>query len=247
MKQPLLLGVNIDHIATLRQARGTLYPEPIQAALEAEEAGADAVTLHLREDRRHIQDRDVEMLAKILQTRMNLEMAVTDEMITIAEQIKPADCCLVPERREELTTEGGLDVLNNKHKIQEACERLHNAGIRVSLFIDADERQIQAAADVNAPVIEIHTGHYADVNSESEQNDELRKIVQAAEQGTNLGLHVNAGHGLDYHNVNAIAAIENVRELNIGHSIVARAVFTGLYEAVSEMKRRMQSARGREE
>lgn len=238
----ILLGVNIDHVATLRQARGTRYPDPIQAAIDAEQAGADAITLHLREDRRHIQVRDVEMLISILLTRMNLEMAVTDEMIAIAERIQPADCCLVPERREELTTEGGLDVVGQRGRIKDACARLADAGVRVSLFIDADPAQIDAAAEVGAPVIEIHTGHFADAQTVSQSNEELARIVQAVQQGMNAGLQVNAGHGLHYHNVDAIAAIPGIRELNIGHAIVARAIFTGLQEAVREMKRLMREA-----
>jgi len=239
----MLLGVNIDHVATLRQARGTRYPDPIQAAIEAEQAGADAITLHLREDRRHIQDRDVEMLKDILLTRMNLEMAVTEEMVQIAERIKPAECCLVPERREELTTEGGLDVVGHKARVAEVCERLAKVGTRVSLFIDAESAQIEAAAEVGAPVIEIHTGHYADLTDKIEQQVELERIVRAVELGDRLGLHVNAGHGLNYQNVGPIAAIPQIRELNIGHAIVARAVFTGLQEAVREMKRLMLAAR----
>jgi pyridoxine 5-phosphate synthase len=240
---PLFLGVNIDHVATLRQSRGTRYPEPIQAALAAEQAGADSITLHLREDRRHIQDRDVEMLIGILQTRMNLEMAVTEEMLAIAERIKPADCCLVPERREELTTEGGLDVAGQKARISEACERLAKAGVRVSLFIDADPEQVIAAAECGAPVIELHTGHYADASSNNEQQKELNRIAQAVELGLESRLQVNAGHGLHYHNVQAIAAMPGVRELNIGHAIIARSLFTGLPEAVAEMKRLMIEAR----
>jgi pyridoxine 5-phosphate synthase len=240
---PIFLGVNIDHVATLRQSRGTRYPEPIQAALAAEQAGADSITLHLREDRRHIQDRDVEMLIGILQTRMNLEMAVTDEMLAIAERIKPADCCLVPERREELTTEGGLDVAGQKTRITEACERLAKAGVRVSLFIDAVLEQVAAAAECGAPVIELHTGHYADATSDTKQQKELNRIAQAVELGLETGLQVNAGHGLHYHNIQPIAAIPGVRELNIGHAIIARSIFTGLPEAVSEMKRLMSEAR----
>lgn len=239
----ILLGVNIDHVATLRQARGTRYPEPIQAALLSEQAGADAITLHLREDRRHIQDRDVRMLKSILQTRMNLEMAVTDEMLQIACEIQPEDCCLVPERREELTTEGGLDVHGQKQKIAEACDRLAKANVRVSLFVDANDKQVQAAADARAPVIEIHTGHYADAATPGDRRNELMKIVRAVELGRELGLQVNAGHGLDYHNVRDIAAIGDIRELNIGHAIIARAVFTGLEHAVREMKRLMLLAR----
>ncbi len=241
---PVFLGVNIDHVATLRQSRGTRYPEPIQAALAAEQAGADSITLHLREDRRHIQDRDVEMLINILQTRMNLEMAVTEEMLDIAERIQPADCCLVPERREELTTEGGLDVAGQKARITEACERLARAGVRVSLFIDADPEQVSAAADCGAPVIELHTGHYADATNDTEQQKELNRLAQAVELGLESGLQVNAGHGLHYHNVQAIAAMPGVRELNIGHAIIARSLFTGLPEAVAEMKRLMIEARG---
>lgn len=238
----ILLGVNIDHVATLRQARGTRYPDPIQAAIAAEHAGADSITLHLREDRRHIQERDVTMLKDILLTRMNLEMAVTDEMLDIASRIQPADCCLVPERREELTTEGGLDVAGQKSRMQEACARLAEAGVRVSMFIDADEKQVQAARDVGAPVIEIHTGHYADTMGR-EQANEYRRIVAAVEQGGALGLQVNAGHGLNYQNVKPIAALESIRELNIGHAIIARAVFSGLEEAVREMKALMVDAR----
>ena len=239
----ILLGVNIDHIATIRQARGTLYPEPIQAALLAEQHGADAITLHLREDRRHIQDRDVFSLREMLQSRMNLEMAVTDEMIAIASRVKPADCCLVPERREELTTEGGLDVLGQFDKIKQACDKLGAEGIRVSLFIDAEEKQISAAHESGAPVIEIHTGHYADAKSLSQKHSEYEKIVNAVKHGVSLGLQVNAGHGLDYHNVADIAAIPQIKELNIGHAIIARAVFTGLPEAVQTMKDRMRAAR----
>ena len=239
----ILLGVNIDHVATLRQARGTRYPDPVQAAIECEQAGADAITLHLREDRRHIQERDVEMLKGILLTRMNLEMAVTDQMLAIAERIKPADCCLVPERREELTTEGGLDVAGQKSKITDACKRLAQAGVRVSLFIDADHKQIEAAAQSGAPVIEIHTGHFADADSKAERHAELSSIIQAVKYGQELGLQVNAGHGLNYQNVGDIAAISGVKELNIGHAIVARAVFTGLQPAVIEMKRLMLEAR----
>ncbi len=240
----ILLGVNIDHVATLRQARGTRYPDPVQAAIEAETAGADSITLHLREDRRHIQERDVEMLQDILLTRMNLEMAVTDEMLAFAERIHPADCCLVPERREELTTEGGLDVAGQQSRMQEACARLAAAGVRVSLFIDADPQQVQASAAVGAPCIEIHTGHYADAANAVEQEAEYRRIVAAVQLGAELGLQVNAGHGLNYQNVAAIAALPRIRELNIGHAIVARALFTGLRESVAEMKRLMRVARG---
>lgn len=241
----MLLGVNIDHVATLRQARGTRYPDPIQAAIEAEQAGADAITLHLREDRRHIQDRDVEMLKDILQTRMNLEMAVTDEMLAIAERIRPADCCLVPERREELTTEGGLDVMGQRDRMRDACARLAEAQVRVSLFIDADPAQIDAAAEVGAPVIEIHTGQFAEAETPAQRDMELAKVVRAVEHGLGLGLQVNAGHGLHYHNVQSVAAIPGIRELNIGHAIIARAVFSGLQPAVREMKRLMREAQAK--
>ena len=240
--EAILLGVNIDHVATLRQARGTRYPDPIQAAIEAEQAGADGITLHLREDRRHIQDRDVAMLKDILQTRMNLEMAVTDEMLGIAERLRPADCCLVPERREELTTEGGLDVAGQRERMTSACLRLADAGVRVSLFIDADLAQIDAAAAVGAPVIEIHTGHYADAATPAQRERELARVATAVAHGLQVGLQVNAGHGLHYHNVQDIAAIPGIRELNIGHAIIARALFSGLQPAVREMKRLMREA-----
>ncbi len=242
--QPILLGVNIDHVATLREARGTRYPDPVQAAIEAEQAGADVITLHLREDRRHIQERDVEIFKEILQTRMNLEMAVTDEMLAIAERIQPEDCCLVPESREELTTEGGLDVLGQTSRIADACCKLQAAGVRVSLFIDADLDQIDAAANVGAPVIEIHTGHFADANNPQERRQELERITKAVEHGRKMGLHVNAGHGLNYHNVTQIAALSDIVELNIGHAIIARALFVGLSCAVKEMKQLMYLARG---
>jgi pyridoxine 5-phosphate synthase len=235
--QEILLGVNIDHVATIRQARGTRYPEPIQAALVAEQAGADAITLHLREDRRHILDRDVEALRHILQTRMNLEMAATQEMGEIAARIRPADCCLVPERREELTTEGGLDAAGNQAQLKDFCAMLAEAGIRVSLFVDADPFQLEAARAVGAPVVEIHTGRYADAMEPAARAEELERIRRAVALGTDLGLQVNAGHGLDYHNVKAVAGIPGVRELNIGHSIVARAIFAGLDRAVRDMKR----------
>ncbi len=239
----VLLGVNIDHIATLRQARGTRYPDPVQAAIEVEQAGADAVTLHLREDRRHIQERDVEMLKGILLTRMNLEMAVTGEMLAIAERIRPEECCLVPERRQELTTEGGLDVCGQRDRIAEACARLREGGTRVSLFIDADPAQVEAAAAAGAPVIEIHTGRYADAPNGAARQAEFDRIAKAVQIGRAAGLQVNAGHGLHYHNVEPIAALEGIRELNIGHAIIARALFTGLQEAVKEMKRLMREAR----
>lgn len=239
------LGVNIDHVATLRQARGTRFPDPVQAAIESEQAGADVITLHLREDRRHIQERDVELLSSILQTRMNLEMAATEEMLAYAVRLRPADCCLVPERRQELTTEGGLDVVGLEQTISAACERLADAGVRVSLFVDAEPEQIDAARRAGAPAIEIHTGRYADAASADERGEELARIELGVRQGLDLGLQVNAGHGLNYHNVQAIAAIPGIAELNIGHAIVARAVFSGLQEAVREMKRLMREARAR--
>ncbi|VAX09923.1 Pyridoxine 5'-phosphate synthase [hydrothermal vent metagenome] len=237
----ILLGVNIDHVATLRQARGTSYPEPAQAALVAEQAGADVITIHLREDRRHIQDRDVELLAGLLQTRMNLEMAATSEMLAIASRVAPSDCCLVPESREELTTEGGLDVASNVPYLRDYCTQLAEAGIRVSLFIDADPKQLDAAVAVGAPVVEIHTGHYADAASREDTDKELIKIKEAVAYGLSIGLQINAGHGLHYHNVQQITAIDGITELNIGHSIIARAVFSGLAEAVTEMKRLLGS------
>lgn len=235
----LHLGVNIDHVATLRQVRGTRYPDPVHAALRAEEAGADSITLHLREDRRHIQEHDVARLRELLQTRMNLEMAVTEEMLALAERYRPADCCLVPERREELTTEGGLDVVGQELRIEAACQRLGQVGIRVSLFIDADPSQVAAAARVGAPVIELHTGHYA----EGGGAEELERLRSAARLASELGLIVNAGHGLHYHNVKPVAAIPELVELNIGHALIARALFTGLSEAVRDMKQLMREAR----
>ena len=233
------LGVNIDHVATLRQVRGTTYPSPVEAALIAESAGADAITLHLREDRRHIQDSDVKTLRNLLKTRMNLESAVTDEMITFALSIKPDDVCLVPERREELTTEGGLDVLRHFAQVRRACNKLAEVGIRVSLFVNADRAQIDAAVKTSAPVIEIHTGRYSDALTAKGQQEELDKICSAVTHGVNQGLKVNAGHGLHYNNVQSIAAITDISELNIGHSIVARALFIGFEQAVQEMKKLM--------
>ena len=238
----ILLGVNIDHIATLRQARGTRYPDPVKAAMDVEQAGADSITLHLREDRRHIQERDVYLIKDVLQTRMNLEMAVTDSMLNIAQKVQPADCCLVPEKREELTTEGGLDVLSQIPKMTDACQRLAEAGVRVSLFIDADKAQIEAAAQVKAPVIEIHTGHYADYRG-VQQQQEFERIREGVSYAKSLGLQVNAGHGLHYHNVQPIAAIDDIVELNIGHAIIAQALFIGLPAAVKEMKALMLEAR----
>ncbi|WP_036771387.1 pyridoxine 5'-phosphate synthase [Photorhabdus australis] len=240
----ILLGVNIDHIATVRNARGTNYPDPVQAAFVAEQAGADGITIHLREDRRHITDRDVELLSQTIQTRMNLEMAVTDEMVDIACRIKPEFCCLVPEKRQEVTTEGGLDVVGQKNKIMVAVKRLSEAGILVSLFIDADHQQIDAAREVGAPFIEIHTGAYADAENEIEQEKEFQRIKKAATYAADIGLTVNAGHGLTYHNVQRIAALPEIYELNIGHAIIGRAVFSGLTAAVADMKTQMRKARG---
>ncbi|MDN5369536.1 MAG: pyridoxine 5-phosphate synthase [Shewanella sp.] len=239
----ILLGVNIDHIATLRNARGTDFPDPVHAAAVAEHAGAEGITVHLREDRRHIKDRDIYLLAKTLQTRMNLEMAVTEEMLAIACDIKPPHCCLVPEKREELTTEGGLDVAGQLDKMSAAVRRLNGAGICVSLFIDADKRQIDAAVAVGAPVIEIHTGHYADAKTATEANNELRRISDMAAYAHSKGLVVNAGHGLHYHNVKPIAAIPELYELNIGHAIIARAAIDGLAKAVTDMKQLMLEGR----
>jgi pyridoxine 5-phosphate synthase len=235
------LGVNIDHVATLRQARGTQYPSVVQAALRAEEAGADSITIHLREDRRHIQDADVFALRPLLQTKMNLEMAATDEMVDIALRVRPQDVCLVPERREERTTEGGLDVAGNQERIGQICDRLGDAGIRVSLFIAPDIEQIEAAKAAGAPVIEIHTGHYAD-STGSVQRHELERIRRAASHAQVLGLVVNAGHGLNIHNVHDIAAIAGMEELNIGHAIVAHALFVGWEYAIREMKSLMVAA-----
>lgn len=242
-KQVILLGVNIDHVATLRQARGTRYPNPVHAALLAEQAGADSITAHLREDRRHIQDRDIELLRELLQTRLNLEMAVSDEMLAIARRIKPQACCLVPERREELTTEGGLNVAGDLERMQAACSMLAEVGTEVSLFIDADFAQIDAAVTVGAPVIELHTGAYADAPTAELRSRELHRIRQAAEYAHRAGLQVNAGHGLNLHNVEAICRIPQVVELNIGHSIIAESVFWGLAQAVRDMKQTMRQAR----
>ncbi|AKG67826.1 Pyridoxine 5'-phosphate synthase [Serratia fonticola] len=239
----LLLGVNIDHIATLRNARGTNYPDPVQAAFIAEQAGADGITVHLREDRRHITDRDVRILRQTIQTRMNLEMAVTDEMLDIAIELKPQFCCLVPEKRQEVTTEGGLDVAGQQDKIAVAVERLAQAGILVSLFIDADHRQIDAAVAVGAPYIEIHTGAYAEAQGDLAIQAELKRIAKAATYAASKGLKVNAGHGLTYHNVQPIAALPEMYELNIGHAIIGQAVMSGLPAAVADMKLLMREAR----
>ncbi|MER3383659.1 pyridoxine 5'-phosphate synthase [Pectobacterium aroidearum] len=238
----LLLGVNIDHIATLRNARGTAYPDPVQAAFVAEQAGADGITVHLREDRRHITDRDVRILRDTLQTRMNLEMAVTEEMLNIACEVKPHFCCLVPEKRQEVTTEGGLDVAGQQEKINNAVARLSQANILVSLFIDADKRQIDAAVASGAPYIEIHTGAYADAPDDEARQHEFERIRDAATYAAAKGLKVNAGHGLTYHNVQPIAALPEMHELNIGHAIIGRAVMSGLKDAVAEMKNLMREA-----
>jgi pyridoxine 5-phosphate synthase len=237
----IALGVNIDHVATLRQVRRATYPDPLHAALLAEQSGADSITLHLREDRRHIQDRDVTVMRAALQTRMNLEMAVTDEMISVAKRVLPQDCCLVPEKRAEVTTEGGLDVRGQALRIEAACAELAAAGIRVSLFIDPDPAQIEASRRVGAPVIELHTGAYAEASGEARAK-EFERLRAGANLAASLGLTVNAGHGLHYHNVAPIAAIEQIVELNIGHAIIARAVFDGLAAAVRDMKNLMLAA-----
>ena len=239
----LLLGVNVDHVATLRKARGTRYPDPTQAALLAEQAGADSITVHLREDRRHIQDADLPILQSLLQSRMNLELAVVPEMLAIACRIRPADCCLVPEHRAELTTEGGLDLRRHFNAVADACGQLTGHGIRAGLFIDADEQQIEAAVKIGVPVIEVHTGAYAEAVSSAQRAAELYRIAGAARQAAAAGLEVHAGHGLNYHNVGPIAAIPEIVELNIGHAIMARALFTGLAAAVADMKQLMREAR----
>lgn len=244
-KSPILLGVNIDHVATLRQARKTRYPDPIEALYAAENAGADGITVHLREDRRHIQERDVELIKNITLTRLNLEMAVTDEMLKYAEKIAPEHCCLVPEKRAELTTEGGLDVVSQEAKVKDATTHLKKKNIEVSLFIDPENKQIEAAKRCGAQAIEIHTGCYADAVDETERHKELKRIISAAQFAHKLGLIVNAGHGLNYQNVQPIAAIPEINELNIGHGIIARALFSGLEAAVREMKRLMIEARAK--
>ncbi|MGI9223756.1 MAG: pyridoxine 5'-phosphate synthase [Woeseiaceae bacterium] len=240
---PIFLGVNIDHVATLRQARGTSYPRPAEAAHQAERAGADSITVHLREDRRHIQDADLDAINEIMRTHMNFEMAITEEMLAIAARLKPSDCCLVPEKRAELTTEGGLDIVRQRDKTRDACKRLADSGIRVSLFIDPAIEQLDAAVDIGAPVVELHTGSYANAEGD-EQQAELERIEEAARYGHGRGLVINAGHGLHYQNVQAIARISEIVELNIGHSIIARAIFDGMGTAVTEMKRLMVEARG---
>ncbi|MFC4258343.1 pyridoxine 5'-phosphate synthase [Marinobacter lacisalsi] len=243
MKDRVLLGVNVDHVATLRQARGTRFPDPVQAAMVAEEAGADSITIHPREDRRHIQDRDVLLIRQTLNTRMNLEMAVTDAMLAFAETVRPECVCLVPEKREELTTEGGLDVEGNEDRVARACERLARIGAEVSLFIDPDPSQIDAAVRCGAPVIELHTGEYAEADTAAEQTHTLNNLKEAVEYARRKGLIVNAGHGLNYHNTLAVAAIPGINELNIGHAIIARSVFTGLKEAVRDMRSILDQAR----
>jgi len=236
------LGVNIDHVATLRQVRGTVYPDPVQAALVVDQVGADILTLHLREDRRHIQDHDVELIRSSLQIRMNLELAITDEMISIAKKVLPDDCCLVPEKREELTTEGGLNVVSQISGVRDACSQLGEVGIRVSLFVDPDIDQIMACKETGAPSVEIHTGCFADAKNENKRLIELERIKSAVQQAESLGLQANAGHGLNYGNVQDIAVIPYISELNIGHSIVARSVFIGLEQAVREMKQLIENA-----
>lgn len=242
MPRAIRLGVNIDHVATLRQARGTLYPSVIQAAQVVSDAGADLLTVHLREDRRHIQDRDVELLRELAQVPLNLEMALTDEMLSIAERIRPDWCCLVPEKRAELTTEGGLNVYAQQMTVAAACKRLRASGIKVSLFIDADQAQLQASADCGVDAVELHTGAYAEAQA-VQREEEFQRIQAAASWGDKAGLSVHAGHGLHYHNVQAIAALPEIQELNIGHALIARAVFVGLPAAVQEMRALMQAAR----
>lgn len=244
MTNKILLGVNIDHVATLRQARGCAYPDPVQAAILAEEAGADGITLHMREDRRHVNERDVRLIKQVLQTRMNLESAITEEMLDFASEIAPEHVCFVPEKRTEITTEGGLDVCGNFQAVCNAVKRMHHLDAEVSLFIDPDFNQIKAASEAKAQAIEIHTGCYANAIKPDNVKYELDKIRQAALYAANLGLVVNAGHGLHYHNVQEIAAITVINELNIGHAIVARAVMVGFKEAVKQMIKLMQEARG---
>jgi pyridoxine 5-phosphate synthase len=241
--QGVLLGVNIDHVATLRNARGTSYPDPLEAALIAEQAGADCITLHVREDRRHMRDDDVERIRPKLLTRMNLEAAVTSEMLALACRIRPADVCLVPERRAEVTTEGGLNVAGDVERVKDATAQLHQAGIRVSLFIDADAHQIEAASAIGADAIELHTGAYAEMSDPSLLQQEIVRITKAARLGRNLGLIVNAGHGLHLKNLAPIAQIAEIGELNIGHALVAHALFVGMFTAVQDFKKAMLLAR----
>jgi len=239
----ILLGVNVDHVATLRQARGTRYPDPVKAAFDAEQAGADGITVHLREDARHIQERDVRVMAQVLQTRMNFEIAVTDTMVDMAVEIAPAYVCLVPEKRQELTTEGGLDVVSQEAKIKSACQRMQAVGTQTSLFVDADKQQIDASKRTGAQLIELHTGAYADATTYAQQHAELVRIAECAAYAASIGLVVNAGHGLNLQNVEAIAAIPEINELNIGHSLMADALFVGLPQAVKNMKALMLAAR----
>ncbi len=243
MPNPILLGVNVDHVATIRQARGSRYPDPVHAALQAEMAGADGITMHLREDRRHVQDEDIERFAACTQTKLNFEIAATDEMRDFALRIKPTDVCLVPEKREELTTEGGLNVVSNDNAITELCASFNDSNIRVSLFVDPDQTQIEASRKAGAEFIEIHTGSYAEAKTLQQRRHELQKIEQAAKFAEEIGLKVNAGHGLTRHNVAAIAAIPQMYELNIGHSLIADALFTGLPQAIKDMKQLMLDAR----
>ena len=245
LKQRILLGVNIDHIATVRQARGTNYPDPVKAVLDAEQAGADGITIHLREDRRHVQERDVRVIKAVMQTPMNFEMGITEEMMLMVEEVKPENVCLVPETREELTTEGGLDILSQEQRVSQAVQRLTKAGSVVSIFVDREPEQIKAAARVGAPTIELHTGRYSEAVSIAERQAELERIQQAVTLALNEGLVVNAGHGLNYHNVEAIAAIKGINELNIGHAIVAHALFVGFGAAVKEMKEIILAAAAR--
>jgi pyridoxine 5-phosphate synthase len=243
VSNPILLGVNVDHVATIRQARGSRYPDPVHAALQAEMAGADGITMHLREDRRHVQDEDIERFAACTQTKLNFEMAATDEMRDIALRVKPVDVCIVPEKREELTTEGGLNVVGNDNALTEMCGTFNDNNIRVSLFVDPDQAQIEASRKAGAAFIEIHTGSYAEAQSLEQRERELAKIVQAAEFAESIGLKVNAGHGLTRHNVAPIAAIPQMHELNIGHALIADALFTGLPQAIRDMKQLMLDAR----
>lgn len=243
LESPIALGVNIDHVATLRQARGTRYPSVVHAALVAEQAGADGITAHLREDRRHIQSRDIELLKELVQTRLNLEMAVTEEMLQMACRVRPHAACLVPERREELTTEGGLDVAGNLPRMREACARLAEAGVLVSLFIDPDRAQVEAAIEAGAPAVELHTGHYADLTDEVERDSALRRLAEMAHFAADAELRVHAGHGLNYHNVLPVCGIQVIRELNIGHAIIAHSLFVGMGRAVRQMKDLMELGR----
>ncbi|MBX2837752.1 MAG: pyridoxine 5'-phosphate synthase [Gammaproteobacteria bacterium] len=243
MKNPIFLGVNVDHVATVRQARGGSYPDPVHAALQAELAGADGITMHLREDRRHIQDYDVERFSELKQTKLNFECAATDEMRQIALRLKPEDVCLVPEKREELTTEGGLDVVSNQNRLKELVSTLGEEGICVSMFIDPDKAQIDAVAAMGAPVIELHTGRYAESSNSAQRAAELKSLTEATEHALMLGLVVNAGHGLNRHNIRPIAAIDGINEINVGHSIIADAIFTGLADAVRDIKQQMLEAR----